>query len=82
MQKDWFEEIITTIENNAEDNKATISNVKLWAKSWREEKKLALTLYDVVKSFYCVDNCKSKASVDKCDNQCTGCWQVEKRSKQ
>ncbi len=44
MQKDWFEEIIMTIENNAENNKATISNVKLWAKSWREERDLALTV--------------------------------------
>ena len=53
MQKDWFEEIITTIENNAEDNKATISNVKLWAKSWREEKELALTLCGVIVSDFC-----------------------------
>ena len=53
MQKDLFEEIITTIENNAEDNKATITNVELWAKSWREERELALTLY-VVSSSKCV----------------------------
>ena len=25
MQKDWFEEIITTIEKNSKDNKATMS---------------------------------------------------------
>ena len=43
-------------------------------------KKLIIPI--VVKPFYCVDNCKSKGSVNKCDNQCTGCWQVEKRSKQ
>ena len=41
-----------------------------------------LSIHNVVKSFYCVDNCKSKGRVEKCDNQCTGCWQVEKRSKQ
>ena len=52
MQKDWFEEIIRTIENNSEDNKATISNVKLWAKSWREEKEIALTLYGVTCSSF------------------------------
>jgi len=42
MQKDWFEEIITTIEKNSKDNKATITNVELWAKSWRKERELAL----------------------------------------
>ena len=30
-------EMISTIERNAVDNRATIENVKLWAKSWREE---------------------------------------------
>ena len=47
MQKDWFEEIITTIEKNSKDNKATITNVELWAKSWRKERELALTLTDI-----------------------------------
>ena len=32
-----FEELISTIERNSVDNQATITNVKLWAKSWREE---------------------------------------------
>ena len=32
-----FEDLISTIERNAVDNKITISNVNLWAKSWREE---------------------------------------------
>lgn len=32
-----FEDLIQTIEKNAIDNKATISNVKIWAKSWRDE---------------------------------------------
>ncbi len=48
MNKDCFEDLITTIENNAIDNKATISNVKLWAKSWREERDLALELCSVI----------------------------------
>ena len=30
-------EMISTIERNAVDNRATIENVKLLAKSWREE---------------------------------------------
>ena len=32
-----LEELISTIERNSFDNKATIGNVKLWAKSWRRE---------------------------------------------
>ena len=32
-----FEQLLRTIENNAVDNEATITNVDLWAKSWREE---------------------------------------------
>jgi hypothetical protein len=39
-KRDTFEELIETIERNAVDNKATITNVKLWAKSWRDERKL------------------------------------------
>lgn len=35
--RDIIEDLIQTIERNAVDNKATITNVKLWAKSWREE---------------------------------------------
>ena len=35
--RDIIEDLIQTIERNAVDNKATISNVELWAKSWREE---------------------------------------------
>tara|TARA_R110002167_G_scaffold112367_2_gene284759 strand:- start:4020 stop:4268 length:249 start_codon:yes stop_codon:yes gene_type:complete len=49
---------------------------------WLENKIEQLTIHSVVKPFYCVDYCKSKGSVNKCDNQCTGCWQVEKRRKQ
>ena len=32
-----FEELISTIERNSVDNKADITNVELWAKSWRSE---------------------------------------------
>ena len=35
--REGLEEMISTIERNAVDNRATIENVKLWAKSWREE---------------------------------------------
>lgn len=38
--KQVFNELIETIERNAIDNKAVIPNVKLWAKSWREEMKI------------------------------------------
>ena len=38
MQSDreLFEDLIWTIERSAVDNEATITNVDLWAKSWRE----------------------------------------------
>jgi hypothetical protein len=32
-----LEELIATIERNAVNNKAEITNVALWASSWREE---------------------------------------------
>ena len=35
--REVFEDLIQTIERHARDNETTISNVKLWAKSWREE---------------------------------------------
>lgn len=35
--RDGVGELISTIERNSVDNKAEIHNVKLWAKSWREE---------------------------------------------
>ena len=37
---DTFEKLIQTIEKNAINNKATILNVALWAKSWRKEREL------------------------------------------
>lgn len=35
--REGVEELIATIERNAVDNNTDIVNVKLWAKSWREE---------------------------------------------
>ena len=40
MNKDILEELLQTIEANAIDNKATITNVSLWADSWRKEQSL------------------------------------------
>ena len=37
--KEVLENLISTIEKNSTDNKATITNVRLWVKSWREELK-------------------------------------------
>jgi len=46
-----FNDLIETIVNNSENNEAKITNVELWAKSWKKEMKRALTLTDVVSSF-------------------------------
>ena len=35
--KEVLENLISTIEKNSIDNKATITNVDLWVKSWIEE---------------------------------------------
>lgn len=43
-----FNDLIETIVNNSENNEAKITNVELWAKSWKEEMNQALTLTDVV----------------------------------
>jgi hypothetical protein len=32
-----LEDLVSTIERNSNDNKAEITNVKLWADSWRRE---------------------------------------------
>jgi hypothetical protein len=42
-----FNDLIENIVNNSENNEAKITNVELWAKSWKEEMKQALTLTDV-----------------------------------
>jgi hypothetical protein len=39
-----LEDLVSTMEKNAIDNKAEITNVKLWANSWREEFKEKLEL--------------------------------------
>ena len=48
-----FNDLIETIVNNSENNEAKITNVELWAKSWKEEMKQALTLTDVVDTLVC-----------------------------
>jgi uncharacterized protein Yka (UPF0111/DUF47 family) len=45
-----FNDLIENIVNNSENNEAKITNVELWAKSWKEEMKQALTLTDVMRS--------------------------------
>lgn len=63
--RDHFEELIKTIEKNAVDNKATITDVYLWAASWRAErdidieheldrikKKMKETPYKIMNSYY------------------------------
>jgi len=35
--KEILQDLISTIEKNSTDNKATITNVDLWVKSWRKE---------------------------------------------
>ncbi len=37
-KEDHFENLIQTIERASLNNKVTIHNVTLWAKSWREER--------------------------------------------
>jgi molybdopterin-guanine dinucleotide biosynthesis protein len=45
-----FNDLIETIVKNSENNIATITNVKLWAKSWQTEMEQELTLTSVVAS--------------------------------
>ncbi len=54
---DTFEELLQTIERNTLDNKIIINNVKLFVKSWRKERELALTI-PVVNNRYRVTNIK------------------------
>ena len=37
-----FNELIDTVVKNSRNNQANISNVELWAESWRQEMNLAL----------------------------------------
>jgi predicted secreted acid phosphatase len=63
-----FNDLIETIVNNSENNEAKITNVELWAKSWKEEMKQALTLTDVsqqrelLKGFMQYVNCADTTS--------------------
>ena len=59
-----FNDLIETIVNNSENNEAKITNVELWAKSWKEEMKQALTLTDVVSTSNC-DFCGSEIGTIK-----------------
>lgn len=60
--KEVFENLISTIEESAdENNEAVITNVKLWAKSWRREMETEVNngvLDDVIKC----EQCKSQLS--------------------
>ena len=58
-----FNELIETIVNNSENNEAKITNVELWAKTWKEEMKQALTLTDVGSSLPDLAEC-NQASLD------------------
>jgi hypothetical protein len=40
MSRDIFEELIQTVERSSKNNKLTILNVELFAKSWRKEMEL------------------------------------------
>lgn len=42
-----FNDLIKTIVRNSENNIATITDVKLWAKTWQTEMEQELTLTDV-----------------------------------
>jgi len=42
-----FNDLIETIVRNSENNIATITDVKLWAKNWQTEMEQELTLTDV-----------------------------------
>ena len=74
--KEVLENLISTIEKNSTDNKATITNVDLWVKSWREElsKVNNSVLDDVIK---CEHNNISKRVFEKgCYNYCEDCKQI------
>jgi len=69
-----FNELIETIVDTSENNEAKITNVELWAKSWKEEMKQALTL-PVVSKCYTekdVDNAYDKGFKDGNQRYLTG----------
>lgn len=72
---DIFEELIQTIERNAVDNVTTISDVKLFAKSWREEFKLHENIYSQSRADICKETeewrtCKSWTINKRCLKDC------------
>ena len=69
-----FNELIDTIVKNSSNNEANITNVELWAKSWKEEMSQALAIPIVVKSFYCDENIDG---FKKCKEQCRVCRGLE-----
>ena len=66
--KEVFENLISTIEESAdENNEAVITNVKLWAKSWRQEMETEVNngvLDDVISCKNCGSD-KTKLIVEK-----------------
>jgi len=74
-----FNDLIETIVNNSENNEAKITNVELWAKSWKEEMNQALTLTNVVgqsEQLVCLE-CKStdcKTAIHTDYNECNKCY--------
>jgi len=46
---------------------------------FKQEQNQQLLQTDVIEPFYCIDNLKSNRAVKKCDNQCTGCWKIQKQ---
>lgn len=70
--KEVLESLISTIEKNSTDNKATITNVDLWVKSWREELKHVnnSVLDDVIK---CDCEDKNYALIEITENLCLEC---------
>lgn len=63
--KEVLENLISTIEKNSTDNKATITNVDLWVKCWREElNKVNNSVLDDVNGA-CCENPKHKAEANE-----------------
>jgi hypothetical protein len=55
IEQKVFNELIKKIIDSSINNEATITNVKLWAKSWKKEMKQQLNLHAVVTSLLCVN---------------------------
>ena len=48
-----FNKLIETVERSSTNNEAKITNVKLWAESWKKEMEEALTIHSVVDTSVC-----------------------------